>query len=341
MKKFNLNSVNRKTFIKLLLILSPVILLLGLVIWWKINTEPVDISKKEKVNFVINRGDGIAEVSRRLKEQNLIKSPLCFQINVLFMGLSKKIQAGNFYLFSSMSETEIALTLTKAKNDKWVTIVEGLRQEQIGEVLIKEGFNVNLKIWVNNVRLNQMEGKIFPDSYLLPETATEGAILKLAYRNFQKKIERDLTQKITQSGLTLNQILTLASIVEREAQNDGDRKIVAGILLKRLKSGWPLQVDATIQYAVASAKCQRKITGCDWWPKKLSKNDLSINSGFNTYLNTGFPPGPICNPGLSSIRSVLEPQDSAFWFYISDQSGIMHYAGTQEEHSANIARYLY
>lgn len=322
-------------------IVSPIILLLGSVIWWKINTEPVDISKKEKVNFVINRGEGIAEIALRLKDQNLIKNSLHFKITVIFMGFSKKIQAGNFNLFPSMSETEIAQVLTRAKNDKWVTIVEGLRQEQIGEVLIKEGFNVNYTIWVDNVRLNQMEGKIFPDSYLLPETATEEAILKLTYRNFQKKIERDLAQKITQSSLTLNQILTLASIVEREAQNDEDRKIVAGILLKRLRNDWPLQVDATIQYAVASAKCKGKITGCDWWPKKLTKNDLSINSAFNTYLNIGFPPGPICNPGLSSIRSVLEPQNSAYWFYISDQSGKMHYASTQEEHTANIARYLY
>ena len=130
----------------------------------------------------------------------------------------------------------------------------------------------------------------------------------------------------------------MASLVEREAKHDDDRPVIAGIMLKRLKADWPLQIDATLQYALANLRCIAK-SSCDWWIVPTAA-DKKINSAYNTYLNNGLPPAPICNPGLSSIKAVVNPQTNNYWFYISDSKGQMHYAKTIEEHNENIAKYL-
>src|SRR5581483_2493272 len=118
-----------------------------------------------------------------------------------------------------------------------------------------------------------------------------------------------------------------ASIIERETKSEEERPIVAGILLKRINAGWPLQADATIQYALGN-----------WDP--VNADDLKIQSPYNTYLNTGLPPTPICNPGLSSINAAKNPTQSNYWYYLHDKDGQIHYATTIDEQNANIAKYL-
>lgn len=139
--------------------------------------------------------------------------------------------------------------------------------------------------------------------------------------------------------MSLNEIITLASIVERETKTDEERPLVAGILIKRLKDGWPLQVDASVQYAVATKNCKVFGAECKWWPI-LSKEDMSINSPFNSYKFKGLPPHPIANPGLSSIKAVIYPKESDYWFYLHDKSGKIYFAKTTEEHKENIRKYL-
>jgi UPF0755 protein len=134
-------------------------------------------------------------------------------------------------------------------------------------------------------------------------------------------------------------MLILSSIVEREVRLEKDRPVVAGILIKRWRSDWPLQADATIQYLKADLNCRNRGVNCDWW-EPVSGADLDIDSPYNSYLYRGLVPGPICNPGLASIQAVSNPQDTDYWFYLSDYSGEVHYARTNEEHSENIERYL-
>jgi UPF0755 protein len=129
--------------------------------------------------------------------------------------------------------------------------------------------------------------------------------------------------------------MVLASIVEREGRTDEDRPVIAGILLKRLNSDWPLQADATLQYALGYQAFEKS-----WWKKALTVEDKKIRSPYNTYLNAGLPPAPISNPGLSSIRAVVYPTVSPYWYYLHDPQGRVHYATTLEEHEQNIASYL-
>jgi UPF0755 protein len=123
----------------------------------------------------------------------------------------------------------------------------------------------------------------------------------------------------------------MASLIEREARIDTSRQMVSGILWKRLDNAWPLQVDATLQYVKGGKN--------DWWPEPLAV-DKSLNSPYNTYQNTGLPPAPIANPSLSSIKAALSPTDSAYWYYISDLQGNMHYGVTLDDHNANVNQYL-
>lgn len=263
-----------------------------------------------------------------MEQEKLIRSSLVFQFLATKLGISRKIQAGDFRLNPKMSAEEIAKELTHGSLDRWVTIIEGLRREEIAEKLVESELEKFEKEEFLQESKN-LEGKLFPDTYLFPKEADAKKIMEILTKNFQKKTPQPTKE-----------VLILASVIEREARHSEDRPIVAGILLKRLEEGWPLQADATIQYAVASAKCKAQSAKCEWWPKSLTKEDLKIKSSYNTYLYQGLPPGPICNPGLASIEAVLNSQETDYWFYLSDNQGIIHYAKTAEEHQENIGKYL-
>lgn len=316
------------------------IFIVGGFFWWGNGLQPVDSEDKEKIFFTVNKGDGLSEVAERLEDNRLVKSSLHFRIFAILNGTAKKIKAGGYYLTKSMKPSEITENLTKGVNDQWVTIVEGLRSEEIGQFLIKQGFAIDPQMWDKQVKKDNLEGKLFPDSYLIPIGADQEKILQIISRNFQKKVTEGLSGSFANTQLESKEAITLASIVEREAKHSEDKAAVAGILIKRLNESWPLQVDASVQYAVGSKKCSILKSPCDWWPNPLSLTDLKIVSGFNTYLNRGLPTGPICNPGLASIKAVLEPKESNYWYYISDKAGNMHYAKTDIEHQANIEKYL-
>lgn len=337
LKKFDL--VKKKSLLVIILASIFLLLIMGGFFWWRINGDFVNSTSKEKIYFTVNKGDGLSKIALGLKEKGLINDTVYFRLIVYLSGYAGKLKAGGYYLSSLMSAGDIIQTLTKGSNDQWLTIVEGLRQEEIAQNLMKNGFVIDINKWNSEINTGELEGKLFPDSYLFPVNATQGAILSIINKNFKKKVEVGLHGEINKNSLNLNQVLILASIIEREARHDEDRAVVAGILLKRLENGWPLQVDAVLQYAVGTQKCQGK-TECDWWPKNLGKQDLQFKSPFNTYLYKGLPPWPISNPGLSSIKAVLNPVQTDYWYYISDQAGNMHYAKTDVEHSKNINKYL-
>jgi len=298
--------------------------------------------------LTIRKGEGLDEVATRLQTKGLVKNTLVFKIQAVLAGLAKKIQAGEFVISSAQTPLEIVKLLTKGNFDKKVTIIEGWRAEEIGLSLMKQGLNINPTEWLAYVRANSLEGKLFPDTYMFKaETKVDQVAAKMA-ANFETKFAVTLINKGSEKGLSAEEILILASLVEREVHHEKDRPIVAGILLKRLKEGWPLQVDATVQYAVASKKCLLLAANhalvpslsCEWWPKKLTGTDLKIQSPYNTYLYKGLPPLPICNPGLSAIKAVVEAQDSPYWFYLSDATGKIYYARNDSEQAANIRKYL-
>lgn len=307
--------------------------IVGLCSYYKYSLKPVSTDERQVV-FVINRGEGVSTVAKRLKEHGLIRSENIFKIFVYLHNKTQSIQAGRFELSPSLNVEEIVNKLEKGKIDTWLTVIEGMRSEEIAQILENE-FGLSKEEFVNLSR--EHEGKLFPDSYLIPPYFDNEDILALLLENFDKKT-LNLPKKV--DGLSQEEILILSSIVEREAKTKEDRRIVSGILIKRLKENWPLQVDATSQYYKASLEYQLKGWQDNWWPK-VTPADLKIENPYNTYLNLGLPPKPICNPSLSSIESVINYQPSDYWYYISDPSGEhMYFAKTLEEHEANIQNYL-
>ena len=218
--------------------------------WWKVVTLPVDSSNKETQIFVIPQGWSVDQIAQRLKQESLIKNTFAFKLMTLKEGVAKDLQAGDFRLSPSMNTFEIAQTLTHGSLDVWITIPEGLRREEIAEKIktafAKQNADFDRQEFVK--KTTDLEGFLFPDTYLIPKDATPEDVVKILNDNFEKKYS-SLTLN---TSLTKRQVVILASLIEREVKHNEDRSIVAGILLKRLKKGMPLQVDASIQYAIVS-----------------------------------------------------------------------------------------
>lgn len=297
--------------------------------WWSDQLAPVSTDKSTKI-IVIEKGENFSKVLDDLKKQNLIKNPWVFDLYAKQSGLGNKILAGTFRLSPSMSSRQILKVLTEQPLDNWVTLIEGWRVEEMANKLSSE-----LGVRSSEFSKNAKEGYMFPDTYLFPKDFTAQAIAEKLRDNFDAKFTDEIKTKIKKLGLTENEGVILASIVEREARSEGARKMVASILLKRFKIGMGLNADATIQYALGYQANEKS-----WWKRHLTRDDLKINSPYNTYLYRGLPPSPICNPGLVSLQAVASADSSApYLYYYHDSEGNSHYAKTLEEHNQNIANY--
>ena len=307
-------------------------LFFGGLFWWFWATSPVCTTGCQTKIFVIKKGEGLGSIAQRLEKEGLIRSSVAFQVLVIKEGLGKKIQAGDFRLNPTSTPGEITQKMTHGTLDRWVTLLEGWRREEmaekLSEVLKGESSRFSQAEFLSLTK--NLEGRLFPDTYLFPIDVDASHVASILTANFEKK---------TADLKPTEEALVLASLVEREAKHEADRSIVAGILLKRIEKGWSLQVDASVQYAVASLNCS-PLGGCEWWPKQLTRQDLAIKSAYNTYLYPGLPPKPIANPSVSSIKAALDPTKTEYWYYLSDSQGDIHYAKNLEEHNQNIQRYL-
>lgn len=280
------------------------------------NSQAVSTNSETK-NFVINPGDGADMIATRLEANGLIRNKFIFLFVARVNKLSGNLRAGMFKLSPAMSPLEVIKELTTGGNhDYWVQIIGGQRLEEIDIEFQKD-----------------LEGYIFPDSYLIPKDYTPANIYTLISKNFSKQFTR-AKEGATNLKLNDKQAVILASLLEREARSLVSKQNVAGILLNRLDINMALQLDATVQYARDTIKNPTKY----WLP--ITKNDLVIDSKYNTYIHPGLPPTPICNPGYDSLYAVFHPIVSDNLFYITGNDNQMHYAKTLDEHNLNISKYL-
>lgn len=298
--------------------------------WWIDSTSPIDERDLQSQVFTVSSGEGVRSIASRLAQDGLIRSPISFYIVVKLLGIERKIEAGDFRLNRSMHAKDIAKELTHGILDIWITTLEGWRVEEIATKLTKE-----LDIPAQEFLKWAQEGYMFPDTYLISKDATASAIAKNFQDTFDVRVTTAMREDTKKTGLTIEEVIVLASIVEREGKSEEDRPVIAGILLNRLKADWPLQADATLQYALGYQANEKS-----WWKKYLTDEDKKISSPFNTYEHVGLPPFPISNPGLSSIRAVIYPAKTDYWYYLHDPNGGVHYAKTLEEHNANVDKYL-
>ncbi len=298
--------------------------------FWDNQFTAVSPDKTEK-KVTITKGDSFNQIVDKLKEENLIRSTWAFKLKAKQSGLSNQIKPGTFKISPSQSMDQILKTITSSDSeDAWITLIEGWRIEEIAGKL-NEVLKVDKKEFLNASK----EGYMFPDTYLFPKEFTATQIAQTLRNTFDQKFTDGLKSKIKAQGLTESQGVILASIVEREARSDNVRKMVASILLKRLKIGMGLNADATIQYALGYQPSEKS-----WWKKELSLDDLKINSAYNTYIHSGLPPAPICNPSVSSLNAVANADSAtSYLYYFHDLKGNSYYAKTLDEHNANIANH--
>ncbi|MCL5256372.1 MAG: endolytic transglycosylase MltG [Chloroflexi bacterium] len=298
------------------------------------------------VDFTVTQGETTAQIADRLKEAGLIKQPLLFRIMLRFKAPDAKFEAGEFQLSTDMTTDELIDALSHAKQAAsiTVTIPEGWRAEEIAAKLASDGL-VNADEFMNEVKNGQfdygfladrpagtgVEGYLFPDTYFIPKSYTAHDIIKMMLDDFDKRFTPEMRQEVAKQGLNMHQIVTMASLVEREVRVPEERALVAGVFHNRLKAEMPLETDPTIQYAVG--------TSTDWWPKDLTVDDLAVDSPYNTYTHTGLPPGPICNPGLAALQAATAPAETDYMYFVATGDGSHVFARTLEEHNANVQKY--
>jgi UPF0755 protein len=274
-------------------------------------------------DVTIKEGSKVADIVQNLEDKRLVRSSLYAYLVLTGYKWDTKVQAGT-YRFPQPLSTEkviesIVIGINRTPSLK-VTFPEGFRAKDLYTYLPDSFATVTPDTF-------RYEGYLFPDTYFISPNTTMEEIIDMLIRTFQEKIT-PFEARIAQSGFTKEEVIILASIIEREAKNFESKRIVSGILSDRLAMGMPLQVDAAFDYVLGKDSAE------------LTQEDLSIDSPYNTYRFAGLPPAPIANPGLESIEAVLSPIDTDYLYYLTDNEGNFHYAKTFDEHKQNKLRYL-
>lgn len=293
-------------------------------------------------------GYGIA----KLKGQGFIKSEIGFKIAFALIG-GKEIQPGAYKLSKAMTAWEAAKAIKEGPNLVWVMIPEGLRKEQIAELLAPalKWDEATKEKWITtytSMSYDEIEGVYFPDTYLIPIDEEPLKVVSRLRSKFNEMLQ-PYTQEALKQNIKWTTALKLASIVQREAAGKDDMPLIAGILWNRLLKDEKLEVDATVQYVrddqihYGEARYDKQpgtYTSEGTWWTPIKSEDKDIPSPYNTYRNKGLPPHPIANPGIDAIKAVLYPEETECMFYLHDKSKTIHCAKTFEEHKANITTYL-
>lgn len=316
----------------------------------------------------IAKGETIDQINADLISKEIIqdnKMPNGTSVFKLYSVLNKldfKFEAGVYYLPQNLSLQEVTKYLQKSKSDQiTISFQEGLRLEEVAEsinlslnsstnssyskfdkaefIKIARTFpNTNNKYQFLSTRpklITSLEGFLFPDTYYVNRDATATSIIDILLDNFDKKIYQQYLDTIKLSANSFYQVVTMASIIEREANTSTDRNIIADIFLRRLSSnitGGRLECDSTVQYIIGNST-----TG--WWPKSLTTKDLETNNSYNTRIKSGLTPTPIDNPSMASILAVLKPQKNSYIYFVTGDDGKMYYAKTIADQELNILNY--
>jgi UPF0755 protein len=334
-----------KKFLFILIILF-LLIISSFFVWQGIYLPKNSDAKEEKI-FVLEKGQNLFQIAENLEKEKLIKNKFFFDFYVILKRNEKKLQAGGYSLSPSMTIPEITkkFVLGEVIKEK-ITILEGWSKKEIAEYLEEKGVlneeefleKTKLIYWkekydfLKEIEEPDLEGFLFPDTYFLEKGVLPEKIISMMLDNFNKKLGPELKKEISFQKKTIFEIVTMASLIEKEVYNTEEckncKELVSGILWKRLENGIPLQVDATITY----------ITGEK--TKEILLKDLQIDSSYNTYRYKGLPLGPICNPGLDSIKAAIEPEYSDNWYYLSTPEGKTIFNKTLEEHNLAKAKYL-
>jgi UPF0755 protein len=337
--------LERKKFNKKLIILGTIfaVIFLSLSIFAGYTQKEINAPNSEdtsKTHFVIESGEGSGDIAKRLRDAKLMQNRFIFILYLSYTKSGDKLQAGEYDIPRNLNMIQLAEFLTTGKvTVNKVTFPEGWTLEKMGERL--EANNIVTKVdfleatkkdydydFLEGKPANvDLEGFMYPDTYIFEKNITADEVVIKMLNNFDKRLTKEMRDKVGKTGMSLYEVITLSSIVEREVAKAEDRKLVASVFLNRLEIGMALESCATIQYITGENK------------KQFTYAETRVASPYNTYTNRGLPPGPIGNSSTDSILAVLEPQESNYLYFLS-ADGVTYFSRTLEEHEAKKARYL-
>ena len=298
-----------------------------------LNKEPVTAS------VTITEGESLGDVTAELKEKGLVKYGYLFQLFASFTHKAEKITAGSYELSTVMDYSALLNNISSTsayRETVTVTIPEGYTVEEIFKLMEnkgvcsyddllktaqKETFDFDFLKDVKTKEEKRLEGYLFPDTYEFYKGADAKSVINTMLKNFDDRFDSKMEAEMQLLGYSKNDIIIMASIIEKETDGS-DQRNIASVIQNRLKNTWAtpkgyLQVDSTIQYLLKERK------------KKLTDKDLEIDSPYNTYKNPGLPIGPICNPGLTAIEAALEPNKTNYYYFMLGKDGTTHFFDTE------------
>jgi UPF0755 protein len=343
---------------KLLIIIAVILGVAAAVAWlglWLVTPgrSAVDAS------FTVQPGESIDEIADRLQDAGVVRNVGVFKLFLRLDGLDAKVQPGTYDFRGAVSLRDIGIKLASGgvTAEEFILLIkEGWGIREIAAELKRQGYggvDGFLEITGEPAEVGEgsgeaaagitpseygfleskpasvsLEGYLFPDTYRMRRDAEPVDIVRRVLDNMGRKFDGGLDAKVEASGRDFFDIVTMASVIEREVRTAADRRLVSDIFWRRLEAGMPLQSCATVNYVTGKGS------------PAVSYEDTQIDSEYNTYRHAGLPVGPIGNPGLDSLVAAAEPTANGYWYFLTDESGTVHYASTLDEHNANKAKYL-
>lgn len=292
-------------------------------------------SSEEIVSITVEPGSSTSSIANLLEKNDLIRSPFAFKLAVRFRGIGTQLKAGNYQLSRDMRLTRIIDELKKGQIEfKTFTVPEGITALQIADLWESSNLG-NANEFVNAMQAPELlekfvpagvsaEGYLFPNTYKFSKGSSAEVIVKMMLTESQKRWTETLAEDAKSLGLTRHQVMTLASIVQREAGSKDEMPLISGVFHNRLKSNWRLQADPTVLYALGEPD------------RLLTREDWKYPSPYNTYLHKGLPPGPIGNPGMDAILAALKPEKTSYYYFVAIEKGKHHFSKTLAEHNRMI-----
>jgi UPF0755 protein len=332
-----MNIFTPKKTLATFVVISVIVIILVVYRW--LNSVNLPESGEDSLTVQINEGMTAGEIGEMLYREGIIRSRLCFKVVSGMHGFSRKYKAGEHPLGGDISIIELARLLTlnpPLPPDIVVTIIEGLTIHETASTLAAQT-GIDSTAFVNSatdeciakklgVDNGTLEGYLYPDTYFVRPETTPFEIITKIVGQFNIVYNDSLRKRTEEIGMTIKEVVTLASIIESEVSVDKERSLVSSVFHRRLKLNRPLEANVTVQYAIGSKR-------------RVLNEDLKIQSPYNTYIHKGLPPGPIANPGSKSLIAALFPADTKYLYFVADGNGGHIFSRTLAEHSKAVRRY--
>jgi UPF0755 protein len=334
----------RKIHPRIIQMLLIFLLCLGLSGWqvFALQLRPVDPNDSSSIEVRVPEDSSARGVASFLKQNGLIRSELVFLSYCRQQGLDKELKPGLYVFSKSQSVKELAIQISQGKvKSSSLTIPEGYTVRQIGELLVKKqictpqqwqealqaDYHYDFLVAEQPKDEHRLEGFLFPATYTFDENTSAQDMIEMMLASFDQMWNKEYAEQAASKQLSVRYIITVASLIEREAKIPEERTRISGVIYNRLQKGMPLQIDATVLYSLGEHK------------ETVSYRDLEVNSPYNTYKYTGLPPGPIASPGRAAIDAALNPEKNSYYYYVAKGDNSHYFSSSYAEHLEAKSKY--